>query len=498
MTQATYKFYVDWNNDGDFLDASEDCSADFRSATITRGFTDPVARVAQEGQATIELNNADRRYSPALHTATQLPRRRVKLDMTYGGITKTHFAGYIDKISPTSGQFEERLVTLECSDAMSILDRVDGRMALALDRRADQVVQAAVAAAYTPAATDYDAGINRLPVTADRWAWSVAGQAVEEVKASQKIGDACVADWGVFYISAGGVPTFRNRWHCPFDATTVLVLDGSMQDLVLSLSLQDVYNRIEVTCHPRAVGQVLEVLAALAQRDAPAIAAGESVTFSMPFRDPALLSTDIGGLNPLTPFAGTDYACTSDPRGSGADMTASVAAAASFYGDHVDVTLTNSAATTAYVQRLQVRGYAVRVQEPVSLVSDDPTSQAAYFRQALGIDAILLSDQPAAQALADYLLDRYKDPAAIIETVGIEATTSATRLAAVRDMELLQRVEISEYQTGLSNWTGYIWHIQEQISGWQHYVQLGLVEAYDVGTPFLIGDTFDSGHGMIY
>jgi hypothetical protein len=484
--QAIYSLYVDWDNDGYFDGPGEDCSADFVSASIGRGFSDPLARVAAVGRASIVLLNVNRQYSPPLN-ANVLPRRAVLVQMTYGGLTGTRFAGWIERIIPSSGEYEDRRITLECVDAMTLLDTEEGELALQTDVYADEVIGGAVDAVYAPAVTDYDSGISLFRVSADRWAWETPGQAVEEIKASQKVGEACLADWGLFFVAADGAPTFRNRWTTSLNAATVLTLDGTMQELTSSLSMTNVYNYVEVVCHPRSIGTVYEVLAAISQQDAPEIQAGASVTYVMPFRDPSNTKIRVGGLDPLLPVASTDYVATGDPGGEGTDETASVTAAAAFYGDHAEVTLTNGGAVSVYLQTLQIRGYAVRSREAITVAAFDPTSIAAYGRRKLRLDAALMNTQEQAQALADYLLDNYREPRLVVEGVGIQATVDAVRLAAVRDLELLQRVEISEYQTGISSFVGYVWNLQETIAGLEHRVSMGLVEAYDLGgTPFRI------------
>jgi len=356
-----------------------------------------------------------------------------------------------------------------------------------------------VDAVYTPAATNYEEGLNLFPVSADRWAWKTIGQAVEEVKASSKIGDVCLADWGSFFIARDGTPTFLNRHHMPLDATTVLTLDGLMTGLSYRIGVTSAYNVVEVTCHPRTVGTVNEVLGAIEQDRAPAIEATAAVTFVIKFRDPSNQKIEVGGRNVITPVATTDYICTSDQEGEGADMTGSVTAAITRYGDHAVVTLTNAAASRVYIQKLQVRGLAVRAREPVTIAVEDAASIAAYQRRSMQIDAVLMSAQAAAQALADYLLDRYKDPAGVLDGISFTANRNATLMAAARDLELCERVEISEGQTGLSSYTGYIWNLAEMIVGATHTVTFGLVEAYDVGTPFRLDTSaLNSGHVLIY
>lgn len=498
--EADYTVLVDWDGDGDFEDAGEDVSTDFVSASISRGFSDPIARVARVGRATILLNNSDRQYSPELD-ADVIPRREVMIQMTYDGVTTTRFRGFIDKIRPQSGRWERRRVELVCSDAMVLLGQGDAKIPLSVDVYADEIIEDIVGAVYTPSGTNYERGLNLFPVSADRWAWEIAGQAVEEVTAAAKIGDVCLSDWGLFFIAADGTPTYYNRHHMSFDDTIVLTLDGTMQEIDYDLAVSSVRNAVDVTCYPRSVGQTNEVLARISQDDAPMIEPGGTKTFVMRFRDPANQKIKLGGLDCVDPLEEQmDYICTNDSAGEGDDVTDQVNVSADFYGDQAEVTLENTTADPAYIQKLQVRGLAVRAREPVVILIKDDASIALNQRWTLSIDAILMSSQVKAYALAEHLLDRYKDAAAVVSNVGVVANTTPTRMAAVRDLELCQLVSVSEHQTGLSSYSGYIWQLQETIGLTVHTVTFGLVGAYELpGDPW-IWDTseWDGGDVWIY
>jgi hypothetical protein len=71
----------------------------------------------------------------------------------------------------------------------------------------------------------------------------------------------------------------------------------------------------------------------------------------------------------------------------------------------------------------------------------------------------------------------------------------------VRDLELMDRVVITETQTGLSGWAGHIMRMTHRYANrYDHRLIFDLEQAYDIeGTPFRIDvSTFDSGHVMIY
>lgn len=133
--------------------------------------------------------------------------------------------------------------------------------------------------------------------------------------------------------------------------------------------------------------------------------------------------------------------------------------------------------------------------------ASDATSIAAYGKRKLAISAPLMNTQAEALALAEYLLDVYKDPVDCVEGLTFQANRNATLIAAARDLELQDRVIVSETQTGLSAVTGFIYSIQHAITanGRDHRVTLNLQTGYDPGTPFRLDDsTLESGHVLIY
>jgi len=509
MTKATsYELFVDWNDDDDYGDAGEDLSAVFMGAILTSGFNDSLARMATVGRASFILNNATKALSPALE-ADVLPRRKVKFQMTYGGSTVVLFQGLTDSIAPSPGERGDLRVSLQCVDDIARLDQHEGPITLQTNVYADDIITPVVAAVYTPASTDYDAGINLFPTAADRWTGRISGAPgsgrtggiVQEVNASAKILAACAGDWGLFFVAKDGTPTYRNRHTLSLDASTELTLDNTMTAMDYRKSIRPVYNVIEVTCYPRTIGEVNEVLGWMTQGTAPMIEASGASTFTLRFRDPANNAIQLGGKEPITPIASLDYECTNDEGGEGDDETTNVTPTMTAYGDYAEVTLTNDVAYPVYVQKLHVRGLAVRAHESVTMNAQDDTSIASYGKRKLAIDGALMSSTIDAQTLANHLLAYYKDPQDEVQGVMFYANNSDTLMQAARDLELCDRVVISETQTGLSGYAGYITSMTHTIQpGKIHAVTLNLATAYAIsGDPFTIGTSLlSSADVLIY
>lgn len=506
MPTATYALYVDWANDGSFATGGDDISADVLSATIERGFDNPLARYASVGRATFLLRNANRQYSPEV-TANALPRRPVKFDMTYSAVTVTLFRGFVESLTPEPDFFGGRTAVLECVDALALLDLGAGTIGVLQNVTADAIINAVVNAVYTPPSTAYQKGVSVFPISADQWGlkfvgmgWSGGGGAFtarESVNAAQKIADVATSDWGRFFVAKNGAPTFKNR-HAPIGAATALTVGIEMLTLDYRKGVDSVLNDIAVTARPRTVGTTFETLAQ--QTRALAIEPSASATVTVRFTDPNDNTLAVGGLNVQTPVATTDYTATEDDAGLVGDLTASVSATMTAYSDRATVTLTNAHATKkAYVQALKVRGYAVRVADDVTLSASDSTSIGAYQRRSLSLDAPLMSTAPDGQRLAEHLLAANKDPRAEVRNVTISGQVNATYLAACRDLELGDKVVLTEYQTGLSGYAGHILKMRHQIEPFEHRLSFDLEKPYDPGTPFRLDTSaLNSGHLLIY
>ena len=497
---ASYFLNIDWNGDGGYGDTDEDVTSDLMSANIQRGFTGPMALVGTVARCTLVLRNNDKQYSPPV-TSCAVPRRKARFYMEYNGASAVLFEGYLDRIAPVPGQYRAQKAVIECVDAMSILDNADGAVAASTHIYPHNLIDSVVSHTYTPASTCYEPGINPIPVSCDLWSnpetLRLYATPKEEVRASDKIMDACKADWGRFFIDREGRPTFINRHHIVLDNTTALTLDDDMVEMGYHDFAGDVYNRVEITCHPRTVGEVYEVLAETIYDEGDKLKSSASKLINLPFKDPTNIAKEIGGRDLQTPIPGSDYIVTNDEGGEGDDVSTCVTLALSYFGNRADVKLTNTSTSTLFLQSVKLRGIAIRTRDPHTAISESASSISSYLKRTLPLDIPLMSRPGDAQLLADYLIQRYKDPHHNIYNLLIDANSSSTLMEATRDLELHHRIEVSETQTGLSSWAGYIYHITHEIHGERnHRVRLAVHPRRSyAASPFRIGTSVISSSG---
>src|SRR3972149_704049 len=140
MASASYLVEVDWDNNGSF---EADISADIISIDIDRGFSDIISRVSNTGTCNIVVNNSSKSYSPPLQ-ATRLPRRPIRVRMTFSATTVTLFRGFIDGIFPSAGIYRDRRVVIQCVDATALLQLHELNIVLQENQRGDQLISTIV------------------------------------------------------------------------------------------------------------------------------------------------------------------------------------------------------------------------------------------------------------------------------------------------------------------------------------------------------------------
>lgn len=121
-----FRVFVDFDNDGSFATSGDDISLFVMRGSISLGVDDLNDHVARAGKLTLQLKNADRRFSPAgtagPYSGKLLPRRPVRVQAVHLGGTLTLFEGHTKRWLPEPGEHAGRTCLLECGD---LLDRLN-------------------------------------------------------------------------------------------------------------------------------------------------------------------------------------------------------------------------------------------------------------------------------------------------------------------------------------------------------------------------------------
>jgi hypothetical protein len=358
------------------------------------------------------------------------------------GTTRTVFRGWIDTIEPVLERHSEA-VAVTVVDWMDLAARTRLSLATQTGKRVDQILTSIVAAVpRPPTGSDFDAGDSTFAYALDS-SQSELGTVLSEL---QRLAQS---EYGRIYVSADGTLVFRKR-----SSVLSLLPTVTLSDDMLSLRTRYeralVINTAKVTTHPRRVDATATTVLASLQTQ-PSIPAGQSITLTMLYTDPAQRAARVGGIDLVTPVATTDYTANTAADGSGTNLTANLTVTPTFGANSTDYVLANGSGSLMYVTKLQQRGRGLYDYDPVETRATDSGSITAYGENELRLDLPYQSDANTADAIGAYIVGAWKTPAAVEAEVEILGNKSAAFMAYALDGEVGQALQVIETATGIAN-----------------------------------------------
>ncbi|MCC7447517.1 MAG: hypothetical protein IT324_08885 [Anaerolineae bacterium] len=300
---------------------------------------------------------------------------------------------------------------------------------------------------------NYRTGNEAYDIAADQW---TGGQ----TPVTAILADCARSEQGRCFVQRDGTLTFYDRRWFFRPLVSALTLNASPFEASIRRDMAHLYNLIRVTIHPRATTGASDVLARIVApiKLPPVSAAGPGMrTITLPYRD--TLGNPVGATDvatPLEPY--TDYTVKRDPNVSGNDYTVSPLFAfggIDVRGSEIVIPLYNYETFPLYVTKLQVRGKAVTTYDPLALTQEDAASQAAYLTRVLALDLPLAGSELFGDALALYLLDRYKGAFTDLERVTVRHTPiiGGVNVFAINLFDVLT---VTDAQSGITNLQAYV------------------------------------------
>ena len=357
MTLSTIevKVFVDWNNDDDFGDASENVTGDVMGVSWNRGRSSATDEMAM-GTATVTLLNSSGDYSPfktgAPTSPNMLPGRKVKIEIVHSATTYPIFFGRIADISQGLSPDSAPTVTLSLEDEFGRLSRSRYRSAASL--LAESLTSANISSLISSdfsgvIAVSLETGIQTMTPFSIHNATHL--QALRQM-AHQELG-------GSLFMGAGpdgsGLPllTFYNREHR--SAQSVHATFTGPQALDMNLREGD---WVDEVIHVRAGLDVSTDVTAVYQlfptgRTLYTGSASPTNTVNGPYIHSAR--------NVIQPVAHTDWTVNAAKDGSGQDLTDQVTVSAfTAFGGGFTITFNNASGLTGHLTLFVIRGEAIR------------------------------------------------------------------------------------------------------------------------------------------
>lgn len=473
---------------GVFTDVTADVITSGRSISGKRGSSQggPTDLTADIGTLEFWLRNDAQHgkpqgyYSP-YHASVRVGFKR-GIGVKLFADTTIMWRGTIRKISPTSGPNNEQQTYCYATDVVEDLADTNVKSLSPQIGKTEvelmQAVIAAIPANAQPSATSYDAALD----TYDYAFYETGGNAPSAMSLLDTITQN---DRGRLFVSADGTLTYLNR-HTLSQRTSSFTMNNLFQDIVVADGLDNTFNRIQITQHPKrptsAGLAAAPTIALFSDTSAVAIQPGQTVTLWADYRDPNNTQKLLGAASVVTPLvATTDYVANSAADGSGSNLTANVSAAGTVgFSASVMFVFTNSGAQVAYLTLRQIRGKAIYDDAPITVES---YTTKDYGDRLLPLDLKYLSSASVAQDMAAFINATNNDPSNQAREIFIVPSSSATFLTQSTTREIGDVVTASEIVTGLSSATlmiiGMHFEIDSDVARhWWHVVPAFIMAAW--------------------
>lgn len=348
----------------------------------------------------------------------------------------------------------------------------------------------------------YDVGKRTFDYAGDTWK---SGQ----TNAFAALQDVVASEWGsLFFLQRDGTPTFKSQDYllqAPSSAVNLTIL-GQNETAEVNSQQMPIFNRVEVEYVP---GSAL-ALGVLATAKSTITVPGQSGTerwngtvvlpgggntvVELPFIDPTT-GQPMGAIS-ITPLvAGTDWTANEASDGSGPSYTGSPSLSFSIVqnASNVQISIKNIALGPLYLQTLQVRGIGFTRYQPNKVMREDANSQANYTNGSPKTLTVRLPFAYAgisnvADALTQYLLDKYKNPDYRVTELSFENSSNVNGVNLL-SLGIGSLINFTDYQLAISG-AKYL------ITGLKYRLRVGggstigfVVRAIDTQTYWLLADT---------
>jgi len=421
--------------------------------------------VAETGTLKFALNNSEGNsvatvgyYSPN-HASCRTGFARhipVRYSILHNSIRYYKFVGWLEVIDPLPGSKRERITQCSAVDFMGILSKTNVRLGTSTGQTSDQLLTQLLTAVEatgpntSPEATSFATGASTFP-----YGFIGGSDITNALSEAQRI---TASELGQLFVkgdtTTGGVFTLQTRFTRPSNTTNASTFSNTEAGLEVVTDMADVFNDVQLTCHPRAVTAAASVL--YSSDTVPKLDPLQVLNITGSYRDPDQRAQSVAGITMITPVSGTDWVANDSPDGSGTSLTANVTVTVFYGGTAAFFTITNTGTVPCYLTKLQCRGTGLLDYDQKVIQVQDTSNQLTYGVSTLAIDLPYENDTTAVRGLADRLIaswatsGTWEGEVSIAKSVTIYGNTSDTLMAAALGREPGDRIGLTETVTGVS------------------------------------------------
>jgi hypothetical protein len=391
-------------------------------------------------------------------------------DGTYSTVTRTRTHGYwwIRDIKPAGGTKGRRQTQIRGEGFLGRASKVPVDVPIQLDKTADQIIDACLAAGglYPPGFSGYwllglpsqselgestrlgstsvystlDTGISMFPYAMDN------NEEGSSLYAALRL--VAESEMGRVFIDRDGTVVLWNRHHLTKTTELYESFSDSMFDLKYSYG-DGIVNDVTIEHNPRELDETGTPTLATVDK-AIKVKAGETKTVSLRYEDGN--NNRISTTDPVTPVATTDYTAHVADDGTGTDLTGSFTITPTYAAQSVKWAVANGSASDGHLDAGSKQRGNNKLTDfgRVKIQKEDQTSIGDYGRRAKRIRAKLLEDSTFAEGAAQWILTLRKDARGDAQDIQHTPLRSEALITAGLGRQIGERINIGETQTGLS------------------------------------------------
>jgi len=511
MTQTTWQIAIDWDRNGNFTDTYDDVSEYVISAQWFLGMRYAYRHMSDNSVLNLVLRNTDKRFSPenasgALNGNLN-PLRPVRIQSTRDGVTRTHWTGWVETISPIPGANGDKRVHITATGGMQFLTLAETNVELQVNKRADDIIGDVMEEViFPPALTEstfldipgsmelgqntymtdidgtkvFDQGIMTFNIVGDNWVHDggFSDRSKDTFNVQHAISDVVNAERGKFFFNRKGEAVFWNRHHLLKGYTPSTTFTDNMVGLQYGFAAGDyMKNDITVTCHPRTISASTDIL--LWELDGAVIRVNpnDQRKIFVKYEDD---SENRIGAQEVTvenvEFERGNASVKLNAKASGAELV-----------------FTNNNDAEAIITRIELRGQKIVDSGHIDSNARDGISIGLYGRRTKRMSLPSMDDLDQAQYIADFELMRLSQPEGFVHNIKLlsHAHKGGNNHDNQLELTIGDFIRINESQTGHNR--DYVivgeFHVLDQ--GGQLYHTEWFVEPATQEDWFVIADTAD-------
>jgi hypothetical protein len=439
--------------------------------SFTFNATDATLKIQNHHACDVTIDDVSVRQT-ALYSGLLRRGILMRLQATYQGETRTLFIGKISKIQPTAGASVDPIVTVTASDPMNQLLNTEYAPPLLTDVTVDEALTAI-----------FDAGIIRWPYGDAYWLLEIQGASEldetttlydhdvtnfdtgktelefagdvadrgQGVDAQNYIRDLVAAEAGgrAFFDARTAKFIFHNRHRDPTNDTVVASYDAGDYESPAPVYGDDIINRLTLNFTARQIGDPNTVIWTMTNVPIR-IGAGAVKNVIARYTDSTNTERRIGAKDFIPPVVGSHFIANTEEDGSGDDASSSLSVSVNEQGaTSARLTLENDSAADFYITHAELRGTPLLwSEETVEVLDGDSSGLNDLLPQTRDVRA--LGDAELAQAYAEYIVNKFKNPISRFASIAFDSLRSHKMALASLDVLIGDKITVADAHTNHS------------------------------------------------